>query len=307
MSYLLMNQVIETQFENPVKTGEMQIVNLPIGSVFANPNQPRTIFDSMALAELAANIKLNGLMQPIIVVPRGNSHMIVAGERRWRATALAGLPTIPAIVRADLSQTGVKELALIENLLRRDLTILEEARAYQDFLSSGYSVESLAEVLGFKQPHRITERTRLLRLDPQFQDALSRGILNPSQAYEMAGLSKEGQFALWRAIQNGQCESYAKLRRLAAAIRDTENQTTLFDQEPQTEKQRASINRVERFIAESGKLVGLITEDDLSVIEGVLFMEAQVCAGRLELIEKICRQVRQALLTNVAKQQAQAA
>jgi hypothetical protein len=115
-------------------------------------------------------------------------------------------------------------------------------------------------------------------LDPKFQDALTKGAVSPSQAAEMSRLSIEGQWKLWQAIRSGQCETYVKLRRLARAIHDAENQGELFKKGSPTEKERQALAKVDAFIRESGRLLDMITEDDLKV--------------------------KAALLTNVAKQQA---
>ena len=113
-------------------------------------------------------------MSPIVVVPRPcelGAYMIVAGERRFRASKLAGLETISAIVREDLTDKGVAELALIENLLRRDLDAIEEACAYQAMLDSqGYTVETLASLLGHAGTQKVTGRLSLLNLDSAFQE-----------------------------------------------------------------------------------------------------------------------------------------
>jgi ParB family chromosome partitioning protein len=285
-----------------------EVQSLPIELVHPNSAQPRKHFDPAALQELAGSIAVSGLMQPIIVAPQctleGPRYMIIAGERRWRAMQLAGKPTIPAIVREDLDAQGIADLALIENLLRRDLTLMEEARAYQAELDGGHSLESLAKLLGLKQPHRITERTRLLQLDPKFQDALERGIINPSQATELSGLSTEGQFALWRHIQNGMCDSYNALRRMAAAVKAAEQQQSLFrDETKLTDRERNSLSRVDRFIAQAGALISSITEDDLSVIEDVRKSDAAACIERLTLLASVCKQLTCALQTNLARQQ----
>ena len=281
------------------------IHDLPIQQVFPNPKQPRKVFDPAALAELSRNIKANGLMQPISVAPQGDDrHMIVCGERRWRACTLAGLTTIPAIVRDDLDANGIAELALIENLLRKDLHMLEEARAYQEFLDRGYTVESLAALLGFEQAWRITERTNLLKLDAKFQDALAKGALTPSQAQEMSRLEIESQWRLWQAIRNGQCETYTKLRRMAQALYDLERQGELFGSNSPSETQRQALDKVDAFIQRAGSLIDLITDDDLTVIESVLKRNSAACIDRLDLLVRISRRVKAALESNLAKQQA---
>jgi ParB/RepB/Spo0J family partition protein len=285
---------------------EQIVRELPISMVYRNPNQPRTVFEQSSLEELARSIKVVGLMQPITVVPRPSAegaYLIVAGERRWRASKLAGLSEIPSLIRSDLTDKTVQELALVENLLRKDLGLIEEAKAYQGFLESGYTVESLAELLGFAQSWRITERTNLLKLDPALQDGIAKGGITASQGQEMSRLSSEGQFQLWRAIQDGKCPTYVALRRLANAIYDQEHQVELF-KSALNEKEKKSIDKVDQFLSAAGRLISMIDADDLATIEKFAKSNAAACADQLELLEKLCRKTKAALLSNAGKQEA---
>lgn len=148
-------------------------LRLTTASVIPNPNQPRRRFDQEALAELAASIKANGLIQPITVrlfrpyqphaivgddrnpMPQ---YMIVAGERRWCAHVLAGLEAIDANL-IEITDSERDILAIVENLQRADITPLEEGRAFQRVLDTGVTAQELADRLGLKQPWRITDRT----------------------------------------------------------------------------------------------------------------------------------------------------
>ena len=144
-----------------------ELRTLMLSDIFPNPDQPRKDFDPIKLEELAMSIKEYGVQEPIKVVPRplpspesgrgaeGEGYMIVMGERRYRASKLAEMETIPAIIE-ELTDEQVEELALLENLQREDLNIIEEAKAFQRLLDRGLSVEELASKLGFKQPWRIT-------------------------------------------------------------------------------------------------------------------------------------------------------
>ena len=118
-----------------VEDGE-RVQKLAVGDLSPNPDQPRTIFDETALAELAASIKQYGIMQPLVVTPAKQGHHIIAGERRWRAAKLAGLKTVPALVRTTKEQERL-ELAILENVQRVDLSPLEQAvsieRLHQQF------------------------------------------------------------------------------------------------------------------------------------------------------------------------------
>ena len=123
------------------------VVELKINDISPNSEQPRKNFDDEALSELADSIKENGVIQPIIVTKRGTGYRIVAGERRWRASRLAGLKVIPAIVR-DLTDQQTMEQALIENIQRQDLNPLEEAFAMDNLMKEhGLTQEKLAKRL----------------------------------------------------------------------------------------------------------------------------------------------------------------
>jgi hypothetical protein len=127
-------------------------VNLSL--IYPNSSQPRKFFPKEALEELALSIQEQGLIEPLVVTPRDGKFMLVAGERRWRAAHIAGLAKVPVrVLEADDRQ--VAEMALVENLQRQDLTPLEEARAFQAMLDSGYTKEELARKLGFKQVWRV--------------------------------------------------------------------------------------------------------------------------------------------------------
>jgi ParB family transcriptional regulator, chromosome partitioning protein len=151
---------------------------LPLGDLSPNPYQPRLSFDEPALAELAASIGRDGVMQPIVVRPGagGSGYEIVAGERRWRAGQLAGLSTIPAIVR-DLDDRQLAEWALIENLQREDLDPLEQAQAFARLTEQfGLTHEQVAERVGIDRS-TVSNALRLLHLGEEVQQFVRRGQL----------------------------------------------------------------------------------------------------------------------------------
>lgn len=285
-----------------------EIRELHVDLLYPNPLQPRKVFDQEALRELAESIKSSGLMQPVTVVLRPSDHgdfLIVAGERRWRAHKLASLTTIQAIVR-ELNDEQVAELALIENLLRRDLNDMEEARAYQSMIDGGHTVKSLAKLLGHADTARVSGRLSLLNLDQSLQDGMTKGAITFSQGLAMSRLTVEGQFTLWRAIQDGKCNTPGKLRRLAAAMLDRENQVDLFATKPLTAAEQASLNKVDRLIADASALLTAITADDLKLLENLMKSDANVCIDRLNLLAKTCYAVANALQTAQMKQEAAA-
>lgn len=158
----------------------MEIKAIPCKSIQPNPQQPRRHFDPAALAELSASIKAHGgVEQPIVVTLNGgpNSYILVSGERRWRATQQAGLPTIDAIIKPKKSDRELAESALLENLHRADLSAVEEARAYQYLIDRhGLSVLDVADRTG-KATSQIYNRLTWLKLEEAIQELVVAGQL----------------------------------------------------------------------------------------------------------------------------------
>jgi len=155
---------------------------IPVGAITPNPRQPRQVFDSEALEELAASIRAVGLLQPVVVRKVMPGHYeLVMGERRWRACELAGLPQIPAIVRETSNDDMLRD-ALIENLHRQQLNPLEEAAAYQQLLDDFSAThEELARKVGRSRPH-ISNTIRLLGLPAGVQKRVAAGVLSAGHA-----------------------------------------------------------------------------------------------------------------------------
>jgi ParB family transcriptional regulator, chromosome partitioning protein len=150
---------------------------LDIELIRPNPEQPRVRFTEAALAELAQSITANGVVQPILVRPKGEHYEIVAGERRWRAAQLAGLRKIPAVIR-EVSDDKLLELALIENIQRQELNPIEEASAYRKLIDvMGYTQEAVAASVG-KDRTLIATSLRLLKLPSDIQALIEEGKLS---------------------------------------------------------------------------------------------------------------------------------
>jgi ParB family chromosome partitioning protein len=279
-----------------------QIRELPLDTVRPNPKQPRVIFTQPELEELAASIREHGLIQPIQVRAQGRHYLIVCGERRWRAHKLLGLKAIRAEVVVGMSNDELADRALIENLHRRDITPLEEARAFQARLDAGMTAEEVARRLGIKQPHRITDRTQLLCLLPEYQDALARGILSPSQATEMSCLQPAGQRRLFDAIGAGRCATYAELRKVTGALLDAENQRAMFPEDkPPSDEEIVRVRVLEQKIAKVCELVrDGFEEGDVVIAYRVNPLSAGVLAEKLLIIEKSLAELRLALHAQAA-------
>lgn len=150
---------------------------LPLTQIVPNPHQPRTVMDQEKLAELAASIKEHGLIQPLIVTQTGDGFTLIAGERRWRASQLAGLAEVPVVIKEATPQ-AMLELAIIENIQRADLNPLEEAYAYQQLTDEfGLTHEQVARRIG-KGRSTITNLIRLLELPDNIQQAVSDGRIS---------------------------------------------------------------------------------------------------------------------------------
>lgn len=163
------------------------LVEVAVGDIEPNPNQPRKSFDSKALDELAASIRASGIIQPVVVRRQGVGYQLVAGERRWRAAQQAGLERVPAIVR-EVTDAESLELALVENLLREDLNPMEEAEAFERLLARfGCTQEELAQRVG-KERSSIANALRLLRLPAPIQDDLRSGRLTMGHARALLAL-----------------------------------------------------------------------------------------------------------------------
>jgi len=154
-----------------------KIQNININKIYPNPNQPRREFDEESLKELAQSIKLHGFIQPIIVSSQQKGYMIIAGERRWRAAMELRLTEVPCVIR-KYNDNKIMEIALIENLQREDLNVIEEAIAYKHIIDK-YNVtqEQLSEALGKSRPY-IANTLRLLQLDKRIIEMVKAGKIS---------------------------------------------------------------------------------------------------------------------------------
>ncbi|HEY0514773.1 MAG TPA: ParB/RepB/Spo0J family partition protein [Thermoanaerobaculia bacterium] len=199
----------EPRPEEPVNT-------LPVDRLHPNRFQPRTHFDEAAIEDLAASVRAQGIVQPLVVTPEGDGYAIIAGERRWRAARKAGLATVPVVVRQVADDRELLELALVENLQRSDLNPIEEAEAYAALQEKfGLSQEEVATRVG-KARTTVTNALRLLRLPDEVLDLLRGGQLTAGQARPLLALQDpEEQIRIAdRAVREGL--SARDLERLAA-------------------------------------------------------------------------------------------
>lgn len=166
------------------------VVEIEVSRIVPNRYQPRREFDEEKLEELAESIRSHGLVQPVVVRKVGEQFELVAGERRWRAAARAGLERIPAVVR-EMSDSELLEVALVENLQREDLNPIEEAEAYRRLMDEfGLSQEEVARRVG-KSRSQVANTLRLLHLPESVREAVRRGELSRGHAKALLGVADE--------------------------------------------------------------------------------------------------------------------
>ena len=221
---------------------------ISITDIQKNPYQPRKEFDREKLDELAQSIKENGVIQPIIVRQSPViGYEILAGERRYRASLLAGLRSIPAVVK-QLSDQEMMVQSIIENLQRENLNPIEEARAYESLVEKGFTHAEIADKMGKSRPY-ISNSIRLLSLPEQILSEVENGKLSQAHARSLVGLNKEQQNYFFQRI----IEEDISVRKLEALL---------------TEKKQKKLQKNDHFIQNEEeqlkKLLGLDVEIKLS-------------------------------------------
>ncbi len=262
------------------------LTEVPIVSLVANPNQPRKHFDADALAELAASITEHGILQPLLVSQHDpGNYVVIAGERRLRAARLAGLETVPVVIRERLEEGQDLELALVENLQRRDLTPLEEARAYVQLRDHFNLVQrEIATRVGVDRS-TVANALRLLKLPTDIQEMVEGGQLSAGHARSMLAFGSNEERTVWarRVIDTGM--SVRELERAVASSREpaqpTRNKRTKRAVDPNTQ---AAAQRLARKLGTkvdiqlSGKggriAIACSTQDELMRVFDVLMEES---------------------------------
>lgn len=202
---------------------------IKIDSIETNPDQPRTRFDQAALQELAASIKNYGVIQPILVTELGDGkYELIAGERRMRASMLAGLSTIPCIVKS-FTESDRAEIALIENLQREDLNPVEEAKAYRALMDkSGMTQEELANKLGKSRP-AIANSLRLLTLSPNVLELVEAGRLSAGHARTLAVIKDQKVQESYAKAAADKKMSVRQLERMVAHYLNPKKPTRIYN------------------------------------------------------------------------------
>ncbi|EJK8307880.1 ParB/RepB/Spo0J family partition protein [Campylobacter coli] len=240
-----------------------QVSLVEISKITPNPFQPRKTFNEAALNELANSIKEHGLIQPIIVLKKNDSFILVAGERRLRATQILGKENILAFV-SDSDESKLRELALIENIQRENLNPIELANSYKDLIEV-YNItqENLAELI-HKSRTQITNTLRLLNLDPKTQDLIASGKISQGHAKVLVGLDKEDEKVLVDSIL-GQKLSVRDTERLVQKVKNKENTEDVeFENSMQSLKQ--TLNKL-GFASKNNKKELIIRLDNIEKIK----------------------------------------
>ncbi len=202
-------------FDEKEISAKENVTEIDISSIFANPNQPRKVFDQTALSELAASISKHGVIMPIIVNKSGDRYMIIAGERRFRASKLAGLSKIPAIIKT-YNERQIKEISLIENLQREDLNPIEAATAMRSLMDDyGLTQEDLADRIGKSRP-AVANTLRLLSLAPEVIKLVANGDLSAGHARALIPVPQADQIK----IAQGSVKDGCSVRDIEKKVKD---------------------------------------------------------------------------------------
>ena len=215
----LEEEVVSNKKEINVDSVDKGVKNISISLLDPNKDQPRKKFDEEALNELASSIKLHGVLQPILVVEKNGRYLIVAGERRFRASKIAGLKEIPCLI-GNFSDNEIKEISIIENLQRKDLTPIEEAKAIKQLIDEfGWTQDVVAERLGKSRP-AITNTLRLLNLCPEVVQMIEDGKLSAGHARSLVVVNDpQAQIKLAKQV----CERKLTVRDLEQAVKVKKN------------------------------------------------------------------------------------
>ena len=211
-------------FEEDEVKGKGSVTEIDIDTVYANPNQPRKVFDEDALNELSNSISRHGVIMPIIVNKSGERYMIIDGERRWRASKLAGLKKVPVIIK-NYTERQIKEISLIENLQREDLNPIEAANAMRSLMDDyGLTQDELADRIGKSRPS-IANTLRLLQLAPEVIRLVETGALSSGHARAIVTVPATDQIKMANRFVKEGC-----------SVRDAEQQVKDYFTPPQQKK-----------------------------------------------------------------------
>ena len=238
---------------NNVKRDNDGVLEIPIDEVHPNPNQPRKNFDQTALEELAQSIKNHGVIQPLVVNKEDNGYMIIAGERRWRASKIAGLEFVPCIVK-NYTEKQIKEIALIENLQREDLNPVEAAKAIKQLMDEyNFTQEIVADRIGKSRPN-VTNLLRLLSLYPDVLKLVENGRLSAGHARCLVVVS---DYTIQLKFANMACDNKMSVRDLEKTVKNYLNPKKLSNQKSeQSVELKELVNEMQRVFSTKVSVIG---------------------------------------------------
>ena len=217
------SKVLDDIQNGDMEVGRQEQSKIPVDEIRPNPYQPRKVFNDEALKELSSSIKQHGVFTPILVKKSIQGYDLIAGERRLRASKLAGLKDIPAII-VDFDDQEMMEIALLENIQREDLNVIEEAKAYEKLIQRlGYTQEQLAHRVGKSREH-ITNLLRLLKLPEDVQEYVVSKQLSMGHVRALLGLKTEANM---RKVAKQAIDQGLSVRKVEQIVKDTNNKKTI--------------------------------------------------------------------------------
>lgn len=209
-----------TSPENPAE--------IEIRRIRPNPHQPRREFEESALRELSDSLRRHGMLQPVVVRRVGDDFQLISGERRWRAAQMAGLTQVPAMIREDVSEDQMLELALVENLQRQDLDPIERAEGFRSLMTRlGLTQDQVAEKVGLKRA-TVANHLRMLDLPEPVKDALGADLIQLGHAKALAGISSTQE--MLRLLEEAVRKSLS-VREVEDRVRAIESSAKLIDRQ----------------------------------------------------------------------------
>ena len=280
---------------------EKEIIQVSLDDIIPNRFQPRLSFDEQGLNELAASIKQHGIIQPLVLRKIGDKYEIIAGERRYKASYIAGLSEVPAVV-INLNDNESAEVAIVENIQRKDLSPIEEAKSYKKLLDRGYlTQDQLAGRMG-KTQATISNKLRLLNLDDEVQEALLNNKISERHARSLLRLEdKDDQRNVLHEIINNRLN-----------VRDTENliseklnedkfipvsnltsKTFDFPEITDLSKEEKDMDKLDALLNNIISVDNVVTnkDDEIEVIEDEIIDEKTSFDEIIEKIEKVVKEV----------------
>ncbi len=210
------SQMLDDIQNGQARTEQQEQTRLPVGEIRPNPYQPRKIFDQAALEDLASSIRIHGVFTPILVRKSIHGYDLIAGERRLRASKMAGMSDIPAII-VDFDEKQMMEISLLENIQRENLNVIEEAKAYEQLIHSfHYTQEQAANQVGKSREH-VTNLLRLLKLPEDVQTYVVEKKLSMGHVRALLGLKDQDQM---RKIARQAIDQGWSVRKVEQAVRD---------------------------------------------------------------------------------------